>query len=161
MFLPMVTRRPCCQQCCPRTDTRLLRRIDADTSISAIASSERERPFVMRLDPADPEPVERAAYDASYKGVTDALTLYLWRRPAFYLTRWAASGDRISSRRSDLRSAWRPFLFMAGWYWTGIAAGSGELLDTVDGSWPAARPIVELGQHLRPWRRPGASPFWW
>ena len=43
-----------------------------------------------RSTPADPEPVERAAYDAAYKGVTDALTLYLWRRPAFYLTRWAA-----------------------------------------------------------------------
>src|SRR6476469_7526562 len=43
----------------------------------------RERPFVMPLDPVDPEPVERAAYDAAYKGVTDALTLYLWRRPAF------------------------------------------------------------------------------
>ena len=50
----------------------------------------RDRPFVMPLDPTDPEPVERAAYDASYKGVTDILTLYLWRRPAFYLTRWAA-----------------------------------------------------------------------
>ena len=31
----------------------------------------RERPFVMPLDAADPEPVERAAYDAAYKGVTD------------------------------------------------------------------------------------------
>ena len=50
----------------------------------------RERPFVLPLDPADPEPVERAAYDAAYKGVTDVLTLYLWRKPAFYLTRWAA-----------------------------------------------------------------------
>src|SRR5258708_34627258 len=50
----------------------------------------RDRPFVLPLDPHNPEPVERAAYDAAYKGVTDALTLYLWRRPAFYLTRWAA-----------------------------------------------------------------------
>src|SRR4051794_39154335 len=50
----------------------------------------RERPFVLALDPSDPGPVERAAYDAAYKGVTDALTLYLWRKPAFYLTRWAA-----------------------------------------------------------------------
>ena len=40
----------------------------------------RERPFVLPLDPANPEPVERAAYDAAYKGVTDVLTLYLWRR---------------------------------------------------------------------------------
>ena len=45
---------------------------------------------MLPLDPDDPEPVERAAYDAAYKGVTDALTLYLWRKPAFYLTRWAA-----------------------------------------------------------------------
>src|SRR3954467_8641116 len=50
----------------------------------------RDRPFVLPLDPNDPEPVETAAYDASYKGVTDLLTLYLWRKPAFYLTRWAA-----------------------------------------------------------------------
>ena len=50
----------------------------------------RERPFVLALDSSNPEPVERAAYDAAYKGVTDALTLYMWRRPAFYLTRWAA-----------------------------------------------------------------------
>src|SRR4029077_4329123 len=40
----------------------------------------RARPFVLRLDPTDPRPVEQAAYDAAYKGVTDALTLYLWRR---------------------------------------------------------------------------------
>ena len=50
----------------------------------------RERPFVLPLDSENTEKVERAAYDAAYKGVTDALTLYLWRKPAFYLTRWAA-----------------------------------------------------------------------
>ena len=49
--------------------------------------------------PADPEPVERAAYDASYKGVTDVLTLYLWRRPAFYLTRWAARAGHDPQHR--------------------------------------------------------------
>src|SRR5687768_12757988 len=54
------------------------------------ALRKRDRPFVQPLDAADPEPVERAAYDAAYKGVTDLLTLYLWRGPAFYLTRWAA-----------------------------------------------------------------------
>ena len=61
-----------------------LERIDADTAdFSYRKLRKRDRPFVMRLDPADPEPVERAAYDASYKGVTDVLTLYLWRgRPS-------------------------------------------------------------------------------
>ena len=67
--------------------------IDAETAeLSYAELRKRERPFVMPLDPADPEPVERAAYDAAYKGVTDMLTLYLWRKPAFYLTRWAARG---------------------------------------------------------------------
>jgi len=65
--------------------------LDAETAeLNYAELRKRERPFVMRLDGGDPELVERAAYDASYKGVTDLLTLYLWRRPAFYLTRWAA-----------------------------------------------------------------------
>jgi hypothetical protein len=65
--------------------------VAAETAtLTNTALRKRERPFVLPLDPANPEPVERAAYDAAYKGVTDALTLYLWRKPAFYLTRWAA-----------------------------------------------------------------------
>ncbi len=97
----------------------------------------RERPFVMKLDPADPEPVERAAYDASYKGVTDALTLYLWRRSAFYLTRWAAraglSPNIVTAVGAALCVA-AFFLFYQGWYWTGVAASFGFMvLDTVDG----------------------------
>src|SRR5687768_12896958 len=54
-----------------------LDRLDADSSdFSYRKLRKRERPFVMRLDPGNAESVERAAYDASYKGVTDALTLY-------------------------------------------------------------------------------------
>jgi phosphatidylglycerophosphate synthase len=97
----------------------------------------RERPFVMRLDPNNPEPVERAAYDASYKGVTDALTLYLWRRPAFYLTRWAARAG-LSPNMVTLIGAILCvaafFFFWYGRYWAGCIAGFGFMvLDTVDG----------------------------
>jgi len=97
----------------------------------------RDRPFVMRLDPANPEPVERAAYDASYKGVTDILTLYLWRRPAFYLTRWAAqaglSPHVITSVGAALCIA-AFFLFWDGHYWLGVLSGFiFMVLDTVDG----------------------------
>jgi hypothetical protein len=68
-------------------------RIAAESAeLNYAALRKRGRPFVLPLDAADPEPVERAAYDGAYKGVTDLLTLYLWRRPAFYLTRWAARG---------------------------------------------------------------------
>src|SRR3954453_2088160 len=101
------------------------------------ALRKRERPFVMPLDPDDPETVERAAYDAAYKGVTDALTLYLWRKPAFYLTRWAARAG-LSPNFITLIGAvlcvlafW---LFWIGQYWLGIASGFGFMvLDTVDG----------------------------
>ena len=65
--------------------------IAAETAeLTNTALRKRERPFVLPLDPNNSEPVERAAYDAAYKGVTDVLTLYLWRKPAFHLTRWSA-----------------------------------------------------------------------
>jgi len=115
-----------------------LERTDADTADFTYRKlRKRDRPFVMRLDPANTDPVERAAYDASYKGVTDALTLYLWRRPAFYLTRWAAqagmSPNMVTAVGAVLCIA-AFFLFYSGWYWTGIAAGFAFMvLDTVDG----------------------------
>ena len=97
----------------------------------------RERPFVLTLDPANPEPVERAAYDASYKGVTDLLTLYLWRRPAFYLTRWAAQAGLSPNLITAIGAIFCLLAFILFWrgeYWWGIAAGFiFMVLDTVDG----------------------------
>lgn len=97
----------------------------------------RDRPFVMPLDPNCPEAVERAAYDAAYKGVTDILTLYLWRRPAFYLTRWAARA-RLSPNFVTLAGAvlclLAFILFWRGEYWWGVLSGFiFMVLDTVDG----------------------------
>jgi len=97
----------------------------------------RDRPFVLALDPADPKPVERAAYDASYKGVTDLLTLYLWRKPAFYLTRWAARARLTPNFVTAVGAIFCVlafFLFWRGDYWLGVAAGFVFMvLDTVDG----------------------------
>ena len=97
----------------------------------------RERPFVLRLDAADPEPVERAAYDASYKGVTDVLTLYLWRRPAFYLTRWAAEAGLSPNMVTAVGAVFCVlafWLFWEGQYWLGTVSGFAFMvLDTVDG----------------------------
>ena len=112
--------------------------IDADTAdFSYSRLRKRERPFVMRLDPANTDRAERAAYDASYKGVTDALTLYLWRRPAFYLTRWAARAGLSPNTVTAIGAAFCVaafLLFYNGWYWTGVAAGfTFMVLDTVDG----------------------------
>lgn len=97
----------------------------------------RARPFVLPLDPNDPEPVERAAYDAAYKGVTDALTLYLWRRPAFYLTRWAAHwglSPNFITLTGAMLCVLAFFLFWRGQYQLGVPAGIVFMvLDTVDG----------------------------
>ena len=97
----------------------------------------RERPFVMLLDADDPEPVERAAYDAAYKGVTDALTLYLWRKPAFYLTRWAARAGLSPNLVTLVGAILCVLAFVLFWrveYWWGVLAGFiFMVLDTVDG----------------------------
>jgi phosphatidylglycerophosphate synthase len=130
------------------------------------ALRKRERPFVLQLDPSDPEPVERAAYDAAYKGVTDALTLYLWRKPAFYLTRWAARAG-LSPNFITLIGAvlcvlafW---LFWNGQFWFGALSGFiFMVLDTVDGKLArctgASSKWGNLADHGIDLVHP---PFWW
>ena len=115
-----------------------LEEIDAETAeVNYDELRKRERPFVLPLGPDNSETVERAAYDASYKGVTDALTLYLWRRPAFYLTKWAAEAG-LSPNAVTAFGAFLCilafFYFWFGNYWLGVLAGFVFMvLDTVDG----------------------------
>ena len=112
--------------------------LDADRAeLSNKELRKRERPFVLPLVAGQEDVVERASYDAAYKGVTDALTLYLWRKPAFYLTRWAARAG-LSPNMITLVGAGLCvlafFLFWDGRYWSGCLAGFGFMvLDTVDG----------------------------
>lgn len=115
-----------------------LEELHAETAdLSYAELRKRGRPFVLPLDPNNPEPVERAAYDAAYKGVTDALTLYLWRRPAFYLTRWAARAGlspNFVTLAGAILCALAFYLFWRGEYWLGVLSGFGFMvLDTVDG----------------------------
>lgn len=97
----------------------------------------RERPFMDRLTPAAVRQLERASYFGAYKGVTDALTLYLWPEWALVLTRIAArlriTPNMVTALGFALCVA-ATFLFYHGWYWTGLAVGLGFMvLDTVDG----------------------------
>src|SRR5947209_14165086 len=115
-----------------------LEEVPAETAeLSYAELRKRGRPFVLPLDPNDPEPVERAAYDAAYKGVTDALTLYLWRKPAFYLTRWAARAGlrpNFITLIGAIFCALAFVLFWRGEYWWGVLSGLVFMvLDTVDG----------------------------
>jgi phosphatidylglycerophosphate synthase len=101
------------------------------------ALRKRERPFVLPVDPANAESVERASYDAAYKGVTDVLTLYLWRKPAFYLTRWAAELGLSPNLITTIGAVFCLLAFILFWrglYWPGVACGfTFMVLDTVDG----------------------------
>jgi phosphatidylglycerophosphate synthase len=115
-----------------------LAQLDAKTAeLNYAELRKRDRPFVMILDHADPEPVERAAYDAAYKGVTDILTLYLWRKPAFYLTRWAARAGltpNFVTLIGAILCLLAFILFWRGEYWWGVLSGFiFMVLDTVDG----------------------------
>jgi phosphatidylglycerophosphate synthase len=115
-----------------------LEQIDGETAeLSYSELRKRERPFVMPLDPANPIVVEQAAYDAAYKGVTDILTLYLWRKPAFHLTRWAAQSGMTPNMVTMIGAIFCVlafYLFWIGSFWAGVAAGFVFMvLDTVDG----------------------------
>lgn len=112
--------------------------IDAESAeLNNAQLRKRERPFVLPLDPANPIVVEKAAYDGAYKGVTDILTLYLWRKPAFHLTRWAAEAGMTPNMITAIGAAFcllAFYLFWIGSYWPGVAAGFVFMvLDTVDG----------------------------
>ncbi|HET7317453.1 MAG TPA: CDP-alcohol phosphatidyltransferase family protein [Sphingomicrobium sp.] len=112
--------------------------VDAEyAKISYSRLRKRERPFVLPLAPDTADQVERAAYDASYKGVTDALTLYLWRKPAFYLTRWAAEAEISPNAVTAVGAVLCLLAFFYFWfgnYWLGVVAGFiFMVLDTVDG----------------------------
>ena len=112
--------------------------IDAETAeLNNHELRKRDRPFVLKLDPADTERAERAAYDASYKGVTDILTLYLWRGLAFHLTRWAARVGMTPNQVTMIGAALclvTIYFFARGDYWIGMVTGFGFMvLDTVDG----------------------------
>ncbi|MGH6659307.1 MAG: CDP-alcohol phosphatidyltransferase family protein, partial [Sphingomicrobium sp.] len=115
----------------------LVRLDSATAQLNYAELRKRERPFVLALDPTNPEPAERAAYDAAYKGVTDVLTLYLWRGAAFYLTRWAARAGltpNFITAVGALGVVAAFWLFWIGEYWLGVACGFGFMvLDTVDG----------------------------
>ncbi len=109
----------------------------ATAEVSYDELRKRERPFVLPLRPDTADTVERAAYDASYKGVTDALTLYLWRKPAFYLTRWAAEAEITPNAVTAVGAVLCLLAFFYFWFgnfWLGVLAGFGFMvLDTVDG----------------------------
>lgn len=97
----------------------------------------RVTPFVDRLTPETVPGLERASYFGAYKGVTDALTKYLWPEWALVLTRIAARVGMTPNQVTTLGAMLcllAMYLFWFGHYWWGMLAGLVFMvLDTVDG----------------------------
>lgn len=97
----------------------------------------REPPLVLAVTEEDRRAVEDRLFAASYKGATDAVTKYLWPRPARTVTRWCVATG-VSPNAVTLVSLGLAltalFLFYDGWLWSGLGcAWAMTFLDTVDG----------------------------
>lgn len=97
----------------------------------------RAPPLVLSLTENAPIAVERAMFRASYKGVTDFVTKWLWPWPGFWVTRWCAAHKispnlvTVASLLLVLLAIW---LFARQHFALGlIAAWLMTFLDTVDG----------------------------
>lgn len=97
----------------------------------------RKRTDPMVLRAVSRVEVERALFEASYKGVTDFVTKHVWPAPALVVTRWCAARN-ISPNQVTWVSA--VLVVLTFWlFWTGsfalglIAAWAMTFLDTVDG----------------------------
>jgi phosphatidylglycerophosphate synthase len=97
----------------------------------------RERPYVYAAHPDRVAEIEARTFAASYKGVTDLVTKWVWPRPAAIVTRWCAK--RGVSPNSVTVASWvlaglALWLFLRGAFGLGLlAAWAMTFLDTVDG----------------------------
>ncbi|MGH6929733.1 MAG: CDP-alcohol phosphatidyltransferase family protein [Dongiaceae bacterium] len=101
------------------------------------ALRKRTVPFVMSLIDNPPIAVERQMFRASYKGVTDFVTKWLWPWPAFWATRWCAArgiSPNLVTAASLVLVLLAMWLFARNYFTLGlVAAWLMTFLDTVDG----------------------------
>lgn len=116
-----------------------MRAVDPGTLSSAYnnALRKREAPYLLPLTASTLPAVERRMFAGSYKGVTDAVTKYVWPAPALRVTRWCAERG-ITPNAVTWLSLVLVLLAMAafwqGWFLPGLVAAWGmTFLDTVDG----------------------------
>jgi phosphatidylglycerophosphate synthase len=97
----------------------------------------RAVPFALPLTADTQLRVERQMFRASYKGVTDFVTKWLWPWPAFWVTRWCAArgiSANMVTAASLLLVLLAIWLFARGYFAIGlVVAWLMTFLDTVDG----------------------------
>jgi phosphatidylglycerophosphate synthase len=101
------------------------------------ALRKREKPYLLRVTPQARRIEERRLFGASYKGVTDIVTKYVWPEPAFWATQGCVRlglSPNMVTLASLLLVAAAFYLFAEGEFGLGlIAAWLMTFLDTVDG----------------------------
>ena len=110
--------------------------------------------------------VERRTFDASYKGLTDLVTKWVWPRPAQAVTRWCARhGVRPNAVTvaSGVLAVAAALLFARGAFGAGlVCAWAMTFLDTVDGKLArvtlTSSRIGDVMDHGLDLIHP---PFWW
>lgn len=118
------------------------------------------------LDDIPVAKAERRLFDQVYKGVTDAVTKYIWPTPAFWATRLAARSGIPPNAITVVGIA---LTIIAGWlFWIGaiaaalVAAWTMTFLDTVDGK--LAR-VTVTSSRIGNWLDHGTDiihpPLWW
>ena len=130
------------------------------------ALRKREPPFLIPLSEEALPVIEQRVFGSSYKGVTDLVTLYVWPRPARWVTRLCANAgitpNQVTSLSLVLVLA-AMALFWTGHYALGLVAAWGmTFLDTVDGKLARvtlrSTPFGNYYDHLIDLIHP---PFWW
>lgn len=126
----------------------------------------RELPYLMPLASDTLPAIERRVFGGAYKGVTDAVTLYLWPAPARAVTRFCA---RYGITPNQVTFVSLLLVLAAMWlFWTGryglglVAAWLMTFLDTVDGKLARvtlqATRFGDIFDHSIDLVHP---PFWW
>lgn len=97
----------------------------------------REVPYVLQVTDGGRKALEWRMFMGTYKGVTDAVTKWVWPRPAFYVTKFCARHGitpNMVTYLSLVLTFVAFFAFLGGYWALGLITGwLMTFLDTVDG----------------------------
>jgi phosphatidylglycerophosphate synthase len=126
----------------------------------------RELPYVLPARADTTAEIEQRMFDASYKGLTDLVTKWVWPRPAQAVTRWCARRGvhpNLVTVVSGVLAIAAALLFTRGAFGAGLlCAWAMTFLDTVDGKLArvtlTSSRIGDVMDHGLDLVHP---PFWW